>query len=173
MKASYKWLKELADFNWSPEKLADRLTLAGLEVESITPWCSGLEKVIVGKIKKIEKHPRAEKLSICRVDIDSEVLQVICGAENVKAGMKSPLALIDAKLPSGKTIEKETFKGVESYGMLCSEMELGIGEESEGIMVLEDDLRIGEPLKKVLDLEDFILDFDVTPNRSDACSMIG
>ena len=173
MKASYRWLKELVDFNWSPEELTDRLTLAGLEVESLTPRGFGLEKVIIGEIKKVEKHPQAEKLSICQVDTGKEVLQVICGAENVKAGMKSPLALIGTRLPSGTTIEKATLKGIESYGMLCSEMELGIGEESEGIMVLEDELKIGESLKKALDLEDFILDIDLTPNRPDAASIIG
>jgi phenylalanyl-tRNA synthetase beta chain len=173
MKASYKWLKELVDFNWSAEELADKLTFAGLEVESIEPRGSGLEKVIVGKIEKVEKHPRAEKLSICQVDTGKEVLQVICGAGNVKAGMKSPLALIGARLPSGTPIEKATLKGIESYGMLCSEMELGIGEESEGIMVLEEELKVGEPLAKALDLEDFILDIDLTPNRPDAASLIG
>jgi phenylalanyl-tRNA synthetase beta chain len=173
MKASYKWLKELVDFNWSPEELADRLTLAGLEVESITPWGFGLEKVIVGEIKKVEKHPQAEKLSICSVSTGKEIIQVICGAQNAKAGIKAPLALIGAKLPSGAPIEKAVLKGIDSYGMLCSEMELGIGEESEGIMVLEDGLKVGEPLSKALDLEDFILDIDLTPNRPDAASMIG
>ncbi len=173
MKASYKWLKELVDFNWSADELADKLTFAGLEVESIEPWGSGLEKVIVGEIKKVERHPQAEKLSVCQVDTGKEVLQIICGAGNVKAGMKSPLALIGAKLPSGTPIEKATLKGIESYGMLCSEIELGIGEESEGIMVLEDELKVGEPLSKALDLEDFILDIDLTPNRPDAASLMG
>jgi len=173
MKASYKWLKELVDFNWSPEELANRLTLAGLEVESITPWGKGLEKVVVGQIKKVGKHPRAEKLSICLVDTGKEVLNIICGAKNVVAGMKAPLALVGEKLPSGIQIEKASLKGVESYGMLCSEKELGIGEESEGIMILEEDQRIGEPINQALDLEDFILDLDLTPNRPDASSIIG
>ena len=173
MKASYKWLKELVDFNWSPEELADRLTLAGLEVESIHPWGKGLEKVVVGQIKKIEKHPEAEKLSICLVDTGKEVLQVICGARNVVAGVKVPVALIGAKLPSGIQIEKTTLKGVDSYGMLCSEKELGIGEEFEGIMILEEDQKIGEHLNQALALEDYILDLDLTPNRPDASSLIG
>lgn len=173
MKASYKWLKELVDFNWSPEELSNRLTLAGLEVESITPWGKGLEKVVVGQIKEVGKHPRAEKLSICLVDTGKEVLNIICGAKNVVAGMKAPLALVGAELPSGIRIEKASIKGVESYGMLCSERELAIGEESEGIMVLDEDQRTGEPLKDALDLEDFILDLDLTPNRADAASIIG
>lgn len=173
MKASYKWLKELVDFTWSAEELADKLTLAGLEVESIIPWGFELEKVIVGEIKKVEKHPQTEKLSICSVSTGKEVLQIICGAKNVKSGIKAPLALIGAKLPSGAPIEKAVLKGVESYGMLCSEIELGIGEESEGIMVLEGKLKAGEPLSKALDLEDFILDIDLTPNRPDATSIIG
>ncbi len=135
MKVSYKWLKELVDFDWSAEELADKLTFAGLEVESIDSWGTGLDKVIVGQIKKIEKHPDAEKLSVCSVDTGKETLRIICGAKNVKAGMKAPLALIGAMLPAGLQIEKAVLKGVESYGMLCSEKELGIGEESEGIMI--------------------------------------
>lgn len=173
MKISYKWLKELVDFNWSAEELADKLTFAGLEVESIEPWGISLDKVIVGQIKKIEKHPDAEKLSVCLVDTGKETLRIICGAKNVKAGMKASLALIGAKLPAGLQIEKATLKGIESSGMLCSEKELGIGEESEGIMILEPDMKIGEPLSTVLDLEDFVLDIDITPNRPDALSMIG
>ena len=173
MKVSYKWLKELVDFDWSAEELADKLTFAGLEVESIESWGTGIDKVIVGQIKKIEKHPDAEKLSVCLVDTGKEVLKIICGAKNVKTGMKAPLALIGAKLPAGLQIEKAVLKGVESYGMICSEKELGIGEESEGIMILDPDTKIGEPLSTALDLEDFILDIDITPNRPDALSMIG
>jgi phenylalanyl-tRNA synthetase beta chain len=173
MKVSYKWLKELVDFDWSAEELADKLTFAGLEVESIEPWGTSLDKVIVGQVKKIEKHPDAEKLSVCLVDTGTEVLQIICGAKNVKAGMKAPLALIGARLPADLQIEKVVLKGVESYGMLCSEKELGIGEESEVIMILEPDTKIGEPLSDALDLEDFILYIDITPNRPDALSMIG
>ncbi|HVP35459.1 MAG TPA: phenylalanine--tRNA ligase subunit beta, partial [Terriglobales bacterium] len=126
-----------------------------------------------GQVRKIEKHPDAEKLSICQVDTGKEVLQIICGAENVKAGMKAPLALIGAKLSAGMQIEKEVLKGVESFGMLCSEKELGIGEESEGIMILEPVARVGDSLSNALDLEDFILDIDITPNRPDALSMMG
>lgn len=173
MKVSYKWLKELVDFDWSAEELADKLTFAGLEVESTESWGTGLDKVIVGQIKKIEKHPDAEKLSVCSVDTGKETLRIICGAKNVKAGMKAPLALVGAKLPAGLQIEKAVLKGVESSGMLCSEKELGIGVESEGIMILEPDIKIGEPLSSALDLEDFILDIDITPNRPDALSMIG
>ncbi|MCJ7497274.1 MAG: phenylalanine--tRNA ligase subunit beta, partial [candidate division Zixibacteria bacterium] len=131
------------------------------------------EKVIVGQIKKVEKHPEAEKLSVCLVDTGKEVLQIICGAKNVVAGAKVPVALIGAKLPSDIQIEKANLKGIDSFGMICSEKELGIGEESEGIMILKNDLKIGELLSKVLDLEDFVLDIDLTPNRPDAASMIG
>lgn len=173
MKVSYKWLKELVDFDWSAEELADKLTFAGLDVEAIEPWGRSLDKVIVGLVKKIEKHPEAERLTICSVDTGKETLRIICGAENVKVGMKAPLALIGAKLSVGLQIEKEVLKGVESSGMLCSEKELGIGEESAGIMILEPDTKIGEPLSSALDLEDFILDIDITPNRPDALSMIG
>lgn len=111
MKVSYKWLKELVDFSWSAEELADKLTLAGLEVESLEAWGKGLDKVIVGLVKKVEKHRDAEKLSVCLVDTGKEVLQIICGAQNVKAGMKAPLALVGAKLPAGLQIEKAVLKG--------------------------------------------------------------
>jgi phenylalanyl-tRNA synthetase beta chain len=173
MKTSYKWLKELVDFDWSVEELADRLTSAGLEVESIESRGKGLEKIIVGQIKKVEKHPEAEKLSVCLVDTGKEVLQIICGAKNVVTGAKVPVALVGAKLPFDIQIEKANLKGIDSFGMICSEKELGIGEASEGIMILDNDRNVGELLSKALDLEDFVLDIDLTPNRPDAASLIG
>jgi phenylalanyl-tRNA synthetase beta chain len=173
MKVSYKWLKELVKFRAAPEKLADVLTLAGLEVETIDYLGKGPDRVVVGEIKKLDRHPQGGKLWICQVDVGNEVLQIVCGAQNVKVGAKVPVALIGAELPSRVKIAKASLKGIDSVGMICSEMELGIGEESEGIMILEDDLKVGEPLFAALDLEDYILNIDLTPNRPDCLSMIG
>lgn len=173
MKVSYKWLKELVDFDWSPEELAGKLTDAGVEVETITPLGSGLEKVVVGEIKRVQKHPQAEHLSVCEVEIGSEFLQIVCGAPNVKEKAKVPVALIGARLPLGMEVTKTTLRGVDSFGMICSEKELGISEDQKGIMILDPQLRIGLSISVVLDLEDWILDLDLTPNRADCLSIIG
>jgi phenylalanyl-tRNA synthetase beta chain len=173
MEVSYKWLKELVDFDWSPEELVAKLTDAGVEVETITPLARGLEKVVVGEIKGIQKHPQADHLSVCEVEIGSEFLQIVCGAPNVKEKAKVPVALIGAKLPAGVEITKTTLRGVDSFGMICSEKELGIGENQKGIMILDPGLKIGIPISVALDLEDCILNLDLTPNRADCLSMIG
>ncbi len=173
MKASFKWLKELVDFDLPVEELASRLTDAGLEVENITTVGKDLDKLVVGEIKKISPHPQADKLSICKVSIGSEDLQIVCSAPNLTETAKVPVALIGAILPSGMQITKSNLRGVESYGMICSEKELEIGEFEEGIMILDPGLKTGEPLTSALDLEDHILDIALTPNRPDWLSMIG
>ncbi|MGB8657259.1 MAG: phenylalanine--tRNA ligase subunit beta [Candidatus Zixiibacteriota bacterium] len=173
MKASLKWLKELVDFDLSTEQLSIRLTDAGLEVDTITHLGGDLDKVVVGEIEQVSAHPRAEGLSVCAVRIGSEVLQMVCGAPNVTLRAKVPVALIGATLPGGVRIAKSTLKGVDSYGMICSEKELGIGEEEQGIMILDPGLKVGSPLASALDLEDHILDIDITANRPDALSMMG
>jgi phenylalanyl-tRNA synthetase beta chain len=173
MKVSYKWLKGLVDFDWSPEELAAKLTDAGVEVETITPLGKGLEKVVVAEIKRIQKHPQADHLSVCEVEIGSEFLQIVCGAPNVQEKAKVPVALIGAKLPIGMEITKTALRGVDSFGMICSEKELGIGEDQKGVMILPSQLEIGLPVSVALDLEDWILDLDLTPNRADCLSVIG
>jgi phenylalanyl-tRNA synthetase beta chain len=173
MKVSYKWLKELVDFDWSPQELADKLTDAGVEVETITPLGDRLEKVVVGEIKTVKRHPQADHLSVCEVEIGSKFLQIVCGAPNVKEKAKVPVALIGARLPIGVEITKTTLRGVDSFGMICSEKELGIGEDQKGIMILDSRLKIGLPISVALDLEDYILDLDLTPNRPDCLSIIG
>jgi phenylalanyl-tRNA synthetase beta chain len=173
MKVTYKWLKELVDFDWSPEELADKLTDAGVEVETISPLGMGLDKVVVGEIERIKKHPQADHLSVCVVEIGSEFLQIVCGAPNVKEKAKVPVALIGARLPAGMEITKTSLRGVDSFGMICSEKELGIGEDQKGIMILDSELKIGLPISVALELEDYILDLDLTPNRPDCLSIIG
>ena len=173
MKVSYAWLKEFVDFDLSVEELSSQLTDAGLEVEDITTVGRNLEKVVVGEIRKIFPHPQADKLSVCEVTIGSETLQMVCGAPNVIEKAKVPVALVGATLPSGIKITKSNLRGVDSYGMICSEKELNIGEDEEGIMILDSDLKAGKSLVSALDLEDYILDIAITPNRPDWLSMVG
>jgi phenylalanyl-tRNA synthetase beta chain len=173
MKVSFRWLKEFVDFDLSVEELASRLTDAGLEVETITPMGGDLDKVVVGEIRKLSKHLRADKLSVCEVAVGSQSLQIVCGAPNVTEGAKVPVALIGAKLPGGIQITRNTLRDVDSYGMICSEKELGIGEDEQGIMILDADLKVGQSLTSALKLEDWILDFDLTPNRPDCLSVMG
>lgn len=173
MKVSYSWLKDFVDIDYPPEEIASKLTLSGSEVETIDVMGSDLKNMVVGQVKKIDSHPEAEKLKICKVDVEKEVLQIVCGASNVKIKAKVPVALIGAKLSDGKEIEKANLKGIDSSGMICSEAELGLGEDSQGIMILDDELRVGENLSSALDLEDFIFNLDLTPNRPDCLSILG
>ncbi len=173
MKVSVRWLKEFVDFDLPVEELASRLTDAGVEVETITPVGKDLDKVVVGEIKQVSKHSQADKLSVCEVAVGSESLQIVCGAPNVAQGAKVPVALIGARLPGGIEITKNTLRGIDSYGMICSEKELGFGEDREGIMILDFDLEAGESISSALELEDWILDIDLTPNRPDCLSIMG
>jgi len=173
MKVSVRWLKELVDFDLPVEELARRITDAGLEVENITALGQDLDKVVVGEVKKVSKHPRADKLSVCEVGVGSENLQIVCGAPNVRAKSKVPVALVGAELPGGVRVAKSSLRGVDSFGMICSEKELEIGEDEAGIMILDSDLKTGEPISSALGLEDYVLDLDLTPNRPDCLSVLG
>ncbi len=173
MKVSVKWLKEFVDFDLSVEELATRLTDAGLEVETITAVGQDLDRVVVGEVRKVSKHPQADKLSVCQVDVGSENLQIVCGAPNVETKAKVPVALIGAELPGGIQITRSSLKGVDSHGMICSEKELDIGEDEAGIMLLDSDLKVGESISSALGLEDYVLDLDLTPNRPDCLSILG
>ncbi|TFH02263.1 MAG: phenylalanine--tRNA ligase subunit beta [Calditrichales bacterium] len=174
MKVSYNWLKEFVDFDLTPQQLADKLTMAGLEVEEIHAVLPVFSGVIVGYVQSVEKHPDADKLSICSVDTGSEVLQVICGAPNVAVDQKIAFAPIGTDLPVGLKIKKAKIRGVESFGMICSEEELGLAEKSGGIWVLPQSFEIGAELyPKLADMQDYVLDVFITPNRPDAMSMIG
>jgi len=173
MKVSVRWLKEFVDFDLSVGELASRLTDAGLEVETITPVGGDWDKVVVGEIRKMSKHPQADKLTVCEVAVGAESLQIVCGAPNVTEKVKVPVALIGAELPGGTKITKNSLRGVESCGMICSEKELDVGEDEEGIMILDADLKVGESISSALELEDWILDIDLTPNRADCLSLMG
>jgi len=175
MKISYRWLKEFVEFDFDAQTLAEKLTLAGFEVEDVSEKRLDYPGVVVGKVLKKEKHPNADKLTVCTVTVgEAEPLAIICGAPNVAEGQVVPVARIGTRLPIGLTIEKAKIRGVSSQGMICSRQELGLEDDSEGIWVLPGDLAIGEALAQALRFEtDYAIDLSVTPNRPDALSHIG
>ncbi|MDZ4165397.1 MAG: phenylalanine--tRNA ligase subunit beta, partial [Smithellaceae bacterium] len=172
MLISLKWLNDYVDIEMSADELAHTLTMAGLEVESISEKKPAFSQVVIGKIITIGHHPEADHLSVCVISTGEGKAKVVCGAGNIYEGALVPLATVGAMVGSAR-IERSLIRGVESDGMLCSEAELGIGEDHSGILILEDGLTPGVPLEKALDLEDTILEISVTPNRSDCLSMIG
>ena len=174
MNVSIKWLKEYVDFDLSPEVLAERLLMLGMEIESIKQLGEGLARVVVGRINTVEKHPKADKLVLCNVDVGSGTdAQIVCGAPNAREGLVAPVALVGAELPNGLTIKRAKIRGEESYGMLCSEQELAISDEASGLMELPDDTQIGASIVEALGLDDVVLELEITPNRPDCLSMIG
>ena len=173
MKISLQWLRDWVDTGDDVPALSHALTMAGLEIEGVHRAGPDLKGVVVGEVLSVEKHPDAEKLNVCRVSNGHEELQIVCGAPNVRAGMKAPLALIGAKLPGGIEIKKAKLRGVESSGMLCSARELTLSEESSGLMDLPAELRTGEDITRALGLDDTILEINLTPNRGDCMSVAG
>lgn len=173
MLAPLSWIKEFAPVNASPEALAEKLSMAGLEVEALQSQGAALDQVFSATILKMDKHPNADKLTLCEVQCGEEVLPVVCGAKNMQAGDKVALARPGAKLPNGLKIKASKIRGEKSEGMLCSKSELGLAEESEGILILPADAANGAPLAEVLGQQDTVLEVNVTPNRGDCLSMIG
>ncbi len=173
MKITYNWLKEFIDIDLTPEEVAEKVTLAGVEVDSVEMHNSFLKDIVVAQIKEISKVPNSDKLSLCKVDDGSEILDIVCGAKNMSVGDKVALAKIGAVLPGEFKIKKSKIRGVVSYGMLCSEQELGFAEHSDGIMILEQNLKIGESIGDALELFDYVIDYEITPNRGDCLSVIG
>src|SRR4051794_8026123 len=173
MKISLHWLREWVETGDDVPALSHALTMAGLEIEGVHRAGPDLQSVVVGEVLAVEKHPDAEKLNVCRVSSGKEELQIVCGAPNVRAGMKAPLALIGAKLPGGVEIKKAKLRGIESSGMLCSARELTLSEDTSGLMDLSRDLPTGQDLSKALGLDDTILEINLTPNRGDCMSVLG
>lgn len=175
MKLSLKWLKELIDFNMTPEQLDSALTMLGIEVESIENPAKKYEGFYVAFISEKEKHPDADKLSVCKVNVGDNInLQVICGAPNVDKGQKVILGKSGAIVPSaGFRLEKRKIRGIESNGMICSESELLLGDSHDGIWILPDDAPIGASLSEYLGIDDVIFEISVTPNRADCLSHLG
>lgn len=174
MRFSEAWLREWVDPGVDTRTLADQLTMAGLEVDAVEPAAPGFDGVLVGQVRTLEAHPDAERLRLCRVDIGSgEDLRIICGAANVAAGMKVPVATLGARLPGGLEIKRTRLRGVESLGMICSAAELGLAETSDGILPLPTQAPVGEDLRVYLDLEDQCIALDLTPDRADCLSLAG
>ncbi len=173
MKFSYNWLRELVPFPWSVPELAERLTMAGVEVEEIFIQGEGLSNVVAAQILKSEQHPNADRLSVCEVDCGSGKKNIVCGAKNYKVGDKIPLALPGATLPNGMEIRRSKLRGVESDGMMCSSKELGLAEDAEGLLILPPETKPGQPIAEALGLNDTLFELEITPNRSDLLSHWG
>ena len=181
MNISYNWLKEYVDFDLTPNEVAAALTSIGLEVgalEEVQTIKGGLEGLVVGEVLTCEAHPNSDHMHICQVSLGTDnVQQIVCGAPNVAAGQKVIVAPIGTKLYDGEntfTIKKSKLRGVESYGMICAEDEIGVGTSHEGIIVLPQDTPVGMSAKEYYHVEsDYVIEVDITPNRADACSHYG
>jgi len=173
MRISLQWLREWVDTGDDVPALAHALTMAGLEIEAVERAGPALQGIIVGEVRSVTKHPDAEKLSVCQVYTGREELQIVCGAPNVRAGMKAPLATIGAVLPNGTQIKKAKLRGVESHGMLCSARELELTEDSSGLFELPAELETGADLVAALGLDDTVFEVNLTPNRGDCMSVVG
>jgi len=174
VKITHHWMREFVPLDLAPVELAQRLTLAGLEVESVTPVAPPFSGVVVGEVLGVSPHPNAEKLALCEVTTDgSNRLQIVCGAANVRGGLKVAVAMVGALLPGGIAIKRAKLRGLESNGMLCSARELGLGQEQDGIMELPAGLPLGVDLREALDLNDTALEVNATPNRGDCMSVWG
>src|ERR1043166_3236380 len=180
MKATLNWLKQYVDFNWPPEELAERLTMLGIEVEGVQKIAGEFEGVVVAQVVTCDKHPNADKLSLCRVNDGKGERQIVCGAHNFKVGDKVPLILPGFTLPAKPgqaplTIKVGKIRGVESQGMMCSPQELGLGDEVQGLLILREDAKVGQTFAEYLGRAagDVLYDLEITPNRPDPNSLIG
>ncbi len=174
MKIAESWLREWVNPDLDTEALAHQLTMLGHEVDGVDVEGDGIAEVVVAHVVDTEKHPDADKLTLCKVDDGSgDVVDVVCGAPNVVKGMKAALAKPGVKLPNGMKLRKAKIRGVVSNGMLCSAVELGLGDESDGIMHLPDAAETGSALIEFLQLPDAVIDLDLTPNRGDCFSVLG
>ena len=174
MRIAESWLRDWIDPDLDTTALAEKLTMAGLEVDGVHTEGEGLDGVVIAEVVEVGKHPNADRLSVCRVTTgQGEPVEVVCGAPNVVAGMKSPLAVPGVKLPNGLKLKKSKIRGVVSNGMLCSAEELKLGDDADGIISLPADAPVGTPLADYLGLPDGIIDVDLTPNRGDCFSILG
>ncbi|BCA27953.1 phenylalanine--tRNA ligase subunit beta [Metapseudomonas otitidis] len=173
MKFSEQWLRSWVSPQVSRDELVARLSMAGLEVDSVTPVAGAFSGVVVGEVLSTEQHPDADKLRVCQVSNGSETFQVVCGAPNVRPGLKIPFAMIGAELPGDFKIKKAKLRGVESFGMLCSASELQISDENAGLMELAADAPVGQDIRAYLGLDDVVIELGLTPNRGDCLNMSG
>lgn len=174
MKFSENWLREFVNPDIDSETLMHQLTMAGLEVDGNEPACSSFDKLVVAEVKSVSKHPDADKLHICEVDCgEKELLTIVCGAPNVREGLRTVLAKVGAVLADKPKLKAVVLKGVTSYGMLCSASEIGIGEGNDGIIELSRSEEVGKSLTDIIDINDNIIDVSLTPNRGDCFSLKG
>lgn len=169
---SYNWLKEYIKTDLSAQEFAKTMSLHGPSVDRIHEMKPNFSKVVVGEILKIDQHPDADKLHVCEVDVGKEKLQIVCGAPNILVGQKVPVVLVGGKVGDFE-IKSAKLRGVESFGMMCSQRELGLGDDHTGIFILPGDVKVGEQLEKVMPVDDVIFDMEVTSNRPDAMSIVG
>jgi len=172
MRVSYKHLKQLVNFPYSPEELAFKLTNLGLEVKGIDSF-GKMEKIVVGKIISIKNHPDVDQLKVVELDIGKKIISLVCGAPNIREGIFVPVALEGAKLRGGIRVKRVKVRGVTSPGMICSEDELGLGKDQSKVMVIPSHLPPGMGITEALGLDDIILDLEITSNRGDCLSVIG
>jgi len=174
MKFTLSWLNQfISTEGLTSAQIADKLTMLGLEVDSVEELFVELEHITTARVTEVNKHPDADKLTVCSVDTGTEIVQVVCGAPNVRAGMLTAIAKPGDKLPDGTKIKKAKVRGVASAGMLCSARELGLSHEHEGILDLNDQLATGMSIPEALGLRDTVIEVDLTPNRSDCASVRG
>jgi phenylalanyl-tRNA synthetase beta chain len=173
MKISLQWLRDWVDTGEDVPALAHTLTMAGLEIEGIERAGPALQGIIVGEVREVTKHPDAEKLNVCRVFTGKDEVQIVCGAPNVRVGMKAPLATLGAVLPNGTQIKQAKLRGVDSFGMLCSARELALNDQASGLFELPSEFLAGTDLVQALALDDTILEVNLTPNRGDCMSVLG
>jgi phenylalanyl-tRNA synthetase beta chain len=180
MKLTLNWLKQYIDFDWSPDELAERLTMLGLEVEGVQKLAGEFEGIVVAQVITRDKHPNADKLTVCRVHDGKGERQIVCGAQNFKPGDKVPLIQPGASLPAKPgeqpfTVKVGKIRGVESFGMMCSGRELGLSDDHEGLFILREDAKVGQPFAEYLGRAagDVVYDLETTPNRPDWNSLIG
>jgi phenylalanyl-tRNA synthetase beta chain len=173
MKVSINWLNNFVDVSdLDPNDIAEKLTMCGLEVDAVEEL-KALDNVVVAKVAECGKHPDADKLSLCQVYDGTETHQVVCGAPNVAEGQTVVFAKVGAVLPGNFKIKKAKIRGIESFGMICAEDEIGISEDHDGIMVLDDSLELGTSINDILNFPDTVLEIGITPNRADCLSIIG
>jgi phenylalanyl-tRNA synthetase beta chain len=173
LKIPYEWLNEFVVLDIDPCELASRLTMRGFEVEAIEEYKPSLDGVCVGEVMKIDLHPNAKNLTVCKVRTDKGMLPIVCGAKNVREGDKVPVAMVGSTLAGGFSIERKDIRGVESLGMLCSERELGLSDDHSGIFILPKDIATGINLDEMAGLRDFVFDISIPPNRGDCLSVYG
>src|SRR6266404_6199774 len=180
MKVTLNWLKQYVEFSWSPDELAERLTMLGIEVEGVQKVGGEFEGVVVAQILSSDKHPNADKLSVCRVADGKGERQIVCGAKNYQVGDKVPLALPGCTLPTPPgsppfVIKVGKIRNVESQGMMCSPKELGLADDAQGLLILRADAKVGQPFAEHLGRPagDALYDLEIAPNRPDLNSVIG